>query len=343
MKAVFKVKPEPGVEIVEVGEPNVSYGEALIEVCATGICGSDLHVYEWSPARYKQLSLPVILGHEFSGKIVEIKNNTSSLQVGDRVTVSPHIYCKECYYCVSGQRNLCEQGALRIGFTRNGAFARYISVPVECVYKLPNNITLEEAALTEPLCVGLHAIELSSVKCGDAVAVLGPGPIGLLLLLTLKAAGVTQLIVTGKNIDKKRLEFARELGADIVNVDEENPVKVAKELTDGLGVNTVFDATGSSSAVKQGIDMVRKGGEVILIGLAASSEEIFFPDIVRSEKILRGSMNYNSKTWSRAINLYREKKVMLNPLITHRIRLDDIEQGFQLVSSKNAVKVIVVP
>jgi len=343
LKAVFKVKPEPGVEIMETGEPDVPHGEVLIEVCAAGICGSDLHIYEWSPARYKQLSLPVILGHEFSGKIAKIKDDTGSLQVGDRVTVSPHVYCKKCYYCASGQRNLCEEGALKIGFTRNGAFARYVSVPVECVYKLPNNITLEEAALTEPLCVGLHAIELSSVKCGDVVAVLGPGPIGLLLLLALRAAGVAQLIVTGKNIDKKRLEIARGLGAEAINVDEEDPVKVAKELTDGLGVQTVFDATGNPYAIKQGIEMVRKGREVILIGLAASPGEIFFPDIVRSEKILRGSMNYNSQTWNRAINLYKERKFILNSLITHRIRLDDIERGLQLVSSKDAVKVIVTP
>jgi len=339
----LKVKPKPGVEIREVKEPDVVSGEALIEVCAAGICGSDLHIYNWTPARYKELRLPLILGHEFSGQVVEVKNGDNSLQVGSKVTVSPHIYCKKCYYCLSGFGNLCQDGALKIGFTRNGAFAKYISVPIECVYKLPDNISFEEAALTEPLCSALHAIELSSFKCGDTVAVLGPGPIGLLLLIALKTAGAAKVIMTGMTIDKKRLELARGLGAETINIDEEDPIEVAKACTDGLGVQVVYDATGSPHAVKQGLQIVKKRGEIILIGIASSLGEIFFPEIVRTEIILRGSMNYISPTWKRVISLYKEDKFDLRPLITHKIRLSEIERGFQLMSSRHAVKVIVTP
>ena len=191
MKAVFKTRPEPGVEIKEVDEPKLLHGEVLVEVSAAGICGTDLHTYKWTPSRYNQLRLPLIIGHEFSGSIAEIKDE-SPFQVGDKVTVTPHVYCKRCYYCISGRGNLCEEGALKIGFTKNGAFAKYVSVPNECVYKLPDKVTVAEAALTEPFCTALHAVGSSSFKCGDVAAVLGPGPIGILLLIASESCRCVQ-------------------------------------------------------------------------------------------------------------------------------------------------------
>lgn len=344
MKAVVKVKPKPGVEIREVKKPEPETNEVLVEVQAAGICGSDLHIDEWTGWGYEWLHLPLVLGHEFSGSIVEVGDDVESLQIGDRVTATPHIYCGKCYYCQSGLFNLCEKGALKIGFTRDGAFAEYISVPAESVYKLPENLSFEVAALTEPLCVALHATEIAKVESADNVAVLGPGPIGLLTLQATRIAGAARVIITGIGADRDRLALAKKLGADItVNVEEEDPVAEAKKITDGLGVDVVFEASGIPAAFKQGLQMVRKDGKIVLIGLSERLMEAPISNVVRRQVIIRGSFNYIPRTWRKAIALHSTKQLNLEPLITHKIPLQNIENGFQLARAKKAIKVIVLP
>ncbi len=343
MKAVVKERQGFGISVLDVERPHIQNNEVLIKVSFAGICGSDLHIYEWSKG-YDWLKLPLILGHEFSGEVVEIGSQVKSVDIGARVTASPHIYCKKCHYCRTGRSNLCQQGALKIGFTRPGSFAKLVAVPEDSIFVLPRSCSLEAAALTEPFCVALHAIEIAGSPLGDSALIMGPGPIGLMVLQNLKLMGISQVFIAGLSEDSERLTLAKNLGADaIISADKDNLTNIVREFTHGIGVDIVFEVSGSVDALIEGTKAVKKGGKVCMVGLFQKPAEFFFTPLVRSEIILYGSFNYTPETWERAISLFSSKRVTLDPFITHRIIINEIEKGFQLLKQKKAVKILVRP
>ncbi|MBE0478597.1 alcohol dehydrogenase catalytic domain-containing protein [Candidatus Aerophobetes bacterium] len=343
MRAVVKKRQGFGIDILEVEKPSIQPDEVLIRVSFAGICGSDLHIYEWSEG-YEWLKFPLIPGHEFSGEVVTTGNQVGSVQVGDRVTVSPHVYCGRCYYCRGGKPNLCREGALRIGFIRPGAFADFVAVPESSVFVLPENCPLDVAALTEPFCVALYALETAGSSLGNSVLIVGPGPIGLILVKTLKYMGISSLLIAGLTDDNHRLMLAQSLGADeTIRVDKENLLEVVKNVTQGMGVDTVFEVSGSIEGLTQAMESVKKGGKIFMIGLFQNPTKFFFTPLVRREIMLQGVFNYTSETWRKAISLFTTKKIDLSSLITHKIPLGKIEEGFQLLKQKEAVKVLVIP
>jgi len=345
MKAVVKAEPKPGIVIRDVPKPQLGMGEVLVEVKAGGVCGSDLHMDEWVGQGYDWMHLPLIMGHEFAGRVAEIDRNVKDVQVDDRVSVTPHVYCGTCHFCKDGRFNLCLNRALKIGFTRDGGFAEYISVPAQCIYKLPPNLSYEMGAIVEPLCVALHGTEVARPEPGDAIAILGAGPIGLLEVQTSKIAGAGPIMVTGLGRDEGRLALAKELGAvETVNVQKEDPIAIAKNLTAGLGIDVVYELSGSPAAFKQGLRMLRRGGRLILIGLSMGVGEIApISDVVRAEIILQGSFNYVPRTWERAMKLLERGRVELKPLITHQLPLEKATEGFELARSGQATKVLLTP
>ncbi|MCS7120272.1 MAG: alcohol dehydrogenase catalytic domain-containing protein [Nitrososphaerota archaeon] len=342
MKAVVKVKRGPGnVELMEKEVPKVGFDEVLIEVKYTGICGTDIHIYH-DTAFYTP---PVVLGHEYSGVIVEKGSGVKDYDVGDRVTSPATIPCGKCYMCRTNHANRCVGDKRVLGSHRaDGTFAKYVNVPASILHKIPENLPFDEAAMVELVaCVVRLVYERVCVQPGDTVAVVGPGPAGLVALQAAKAAGAGLVVVTGIRADKERLETARSLGADVtVNCDEEDPVESVKSLTDGLGVDVVLEASGAPSARRQAFQLVRKCGRVGLLGLGKPSE-MDLDRIVEGELDVKGSWGTVWTSWRRSITLLSQGKIRLAPLITAKLHLEEWSEGFRMIEERRALKVLLAP
>jgi len=346
MKAVVKTKKEPGIEVLDVEVPEVRDTDILVKVRAGSLCGSDVHIYEWTP-NYEFLPLPIILGHEFSGEVVEVGARINTVAVGDRVTAMPGMACSRCSFCQMGKSDLCT-GRLSLGMSGNGAFAEYVRLTAAAsIFKIPENVDYEASALCEPLSVALHAVDLSNIKAGQTAAILGPGPIGLLTLQVLKAAGAAAVMVAGTGTDGRRLEIARKLGADVItDVEKEDPVIKAREMTraySGAGLDFVFEASGNPRSIPQALSMVRARGKVIAIGIHPAPAEIQTTELVRRSKSIIGAYAYDQETWRRSLALLASGKVRIEPMVTHRLPIPEAKDGFELAIKKEAAKVLFIP
>ncbi len=344
MKAVVKTKRQPGVDVLDVPVPPITETDMLVKVRAASLCGSDVHIYEWTP-NYEWIRIPVILGHEFSGEVVEAGAKVKTARPGDRITVmpAPPIACSRCDNCQVGRPDLCSN-RLSLGLRGDGAFAEYVRLPAAATtFKLPDSLGYEAASLTEPLSVVLYAVDQAEIKVGQSVAILGPGPIGLLALQVARLAGALTVMVTGTRADSNRLATARQLGADeTLNVEAEDPVKRAKELT-GTRFDVVLESTGSPKSVPQALEMVKAGGKVVLIGIHPAPGEIPTTEVVRHSKSIIGAYGYDPAIWRRAIALLNTGKVKVGPMITHRLSLAEARRGFEMCVSREATKAIFVP
>ena len=344
MKALLKAKPELGLELREVEEPKAEPRGLLVRVKAAAICGSDVHIYDWDPA-YRFMKLPLIIGHEFAGEVAEVGEGLSGFEPGDRVAINPCIPCWKCRMCMSGRIGVCYNWKL-LGIHANGGFAEYAAIPagIGGIYRLPSGISFDEGALLEPLCVALHAWERSGAGPGDTALVLGPGPIGILTVGALKAAGLSKIFITGVSADRTRLECAKEMGADFaINVEEEDTARVIMENTGGEGVDFLFEASGSPGALARALDLLHKGGRAILLGIHPAPVSLPINEVVRGERELIGSYTYNDGTWRRALELVSLGKIGLDRLITHRLPLERWAEGFGLAKEKRAIKVVFHP
>jgi L-iditol 2-dehydrogenase len=337
-KMLAAVLREPRkLSLEQVPVPMISDHEILIRVKRCGICGTDPHIYEGHfPA-----PLPLILGHEFSGEVVQTGRNVTSVAAGDKVTADINISCDRCYYCRHGQKLLC-QSIRQLGVHVNGAFAEYIKVPESNVYKLPNEMTWEEAAYIEPLACAIHGMERANLKMGDTVAIIGAGPMGLALASLAKAIGAGRVIIT--ELNPSRLAKAQSIGADVVLDASLSPVESVRELTDGRGADIVFEAVGSSRTYQQAFEMVRPGGTLVAYGAAPADAQISVKpfDIFSKELTIVGSYAGSYSTWSTAIEYIRNKIFIPSDIITNRIPLSDIVDGIhQSLTNKDIIKIMV--
>jgi L-iditol 2-dehydrogenase len=344
MKAIVKTKRGPGnVELKEVDKPSIKPDEALIEVKFTGICGTDLHIYHdtcfYTP--------PIILGHEYSGVVVKKGSEAVGFDVGDYVTSPATIPCGVCSMCRTNHENRCMGERKRILGTHkaNGTFTKYVAVPSRILHKIPESLSLEEAAVAELVACAVHAVfERVRIEPGDIVAVLGPGPMGLLSLQVAKAVGAGKVIVTGVRTDGERLAVAKNLGADLaVNVEEEDSVEVVKNLTGGLGADVVLEASGASAARKQAFSMVRRCGKVGLIGLTGKSTDINLDKIIEGELDVKGSWGTVGASWRKALGLLSSGMMQTAPLISAKLPLERWREGFKMMEERKALKVLLVP
>lgn len=326
--------------IQEVEKPIPKPGEVLIRVKLTGICGSEIHAFKGThPYRVP----PVILGHELVGEVVEITPGIKNLRVGERVTVEPQIPCKDCRYCRKGDVNLCQSKIVLGTKEWTGSFGEYVVAPESEVYKLPDTITDKQGVMVEPLAVGIHAVEKANVRIGETCLILGAGPIGLMTLLSAKASGATNIIITD-TIDHN-LKVAKELGAtDVINVKTKNIIEEINMLTNGEGADAVFVTAGLNSVMLDALGCAAKTGRVILIALFEKSVDIEMFKIIGSELNIIGSIMYNKEDYKKAISLIEKRIVNVDPIITHVFSIDEVQKGMEMVDKKkdNALKVILV-
>jgi len=332
------------IRLENIKEPQVGPGKVKLKVKWCGICGSDLHEYLGGPIfipvdqphPLTNEVAPITLGHEFSGEIVEIGEGVTDYQVGDRVVVEP-IFATHGH---QGAYNLDENMGFLGLAGGGGGFSEYVSVETELLHKLPDELSYEQGALVEPSAVALYAVRSSKVQAGDTAAVFGCGPIGLLVIEALKAAGATDIYAI--ELSPERQEKAEELGAIVVNPAEyEDVVAELIHRTNG-GVDVSFEVTGVPVVLKQAIQSTTIAGETVIVSIWEKGAEILPNDIVIKERTIKGIIGYRD-VFPSVLNLMRKGYFSADKLVTKKIKLDDvIEEGFQsLLSEKNQVKILV--
>ncbi|MEM3536576.1 MAG: zinc-binding dehydrogenase [Candidatus Bathyarchaeia archaeon] len=331
------------LRIEDMPVPEVGAGEVLVKVRAATTCGTDLKIFQRGYVE-KVIKLPTVFGHEWAGDVVEVGENLDWPRKGIRVRAGNSAPCLRCLMCQKGKYNLCENMIWLWG-----AYAEYIKVPARMVLvnmqEIPSNISYEEAAITEPLACVLHGAEEARVKMGDSVAIIGAGPIGLLHLLTAKKIGVEKAIVI--DIVEERLEFAEKLGADAtVNAAKADVTEAVKRMTNGYGADVVIEAIGLPTTWEQALRLVRKGGTVLEFGGCPPGTEIKISTemLHYGEVTVLGAFHTTPLHFRKALNLIASRTIDVRPLITRRMRLDEINEAFQiLATSKNEIKIAIIP
>jgi len=337
MKAIMKIKPEPGIEVVDVPVPEVKADEVLIRVKAASICGSDLGIYKYTSA-YSKMTLPVIMGHEFSGDIVEKGKEVSNYEIGDRVLSESVKACSVCRFCREGSSNLCEKSKL-FGIHAPGGFAEYISVPYKLLHRIPDEMSYEDAALVEPLSNALHFVkDITPFRINDFIVVQGCGPIGLYSAQLFKLGGA-EVVMTGLSVDTKRFELAHKLGIETINIQEQNLEEIVKERTNNAGADIAYVAVGAPPAVKQAAQIVKKRGRITVVGIFGSKVPIDMTWLVRRELEIKGAYDAKPENFPQSIELISKELIDVNTVLTHRYKLEEAKKAFQTALNMTAGKI----
>ena len=339
MKALVKFGRQNGdVEIREIEAPEPGPDQVLLEVKAAGVCGSDLHM--WREHHSWAIKLPLVLGHEFCGVVVEAGERVTGFKPGDRVTCETAAsICGQCLYCLSGNYNMCPN-RLGYGALADGAFTRYVTARPQILHHVPENVPFEHAALTEPICVAYNAlVEKTQMKPGDLVVIQGPGPIGIMALQVARLRGAGTLVVLGTDVDADRLAVAAELGADYtLNIQREDPVALIRSLGDGFGADLVVDCSGVSRALKQSLELVRPNGAITKIGWGPQPLDYNLDPLVGKAVTLQGSFSHTYPTWERVLRLLSTGQINLRPVIGGIYPLSDWEEAFLTMEKGKNVK-----
>jgi threonine 3-dehydrogenase len=343
MIAVVKQKKEAGAKLEEVKIPTLGPEDVLVKVKATALCGTDLHIYEWSTwAQNSGIEPPRIMGHEFSGEIVEVGSAVVDLNPGDYVAGETHIPCGKCYQCKNGQQHIC--GDLKLfSIHTDGCFGEYTKIPAICARKIPTSISPEIGAVLEPLGTALRSC-LEVKVTGRNIAVIGCGPIGLFAVASSRAMGAATIIAT--DTVNERLQLSKEVGADLsLNPTKKDMADEILKMTEGVGVDAFIDASGSVEAIKQGFKSLRKGGEVALIGLPSEPISLNLgPDIIFKEaKVIGIHGRKMFKTWTKMENMLDKGLLNIDPIISHTKPLYEFEEAFELIKTGKGCKVILDP
>lgn len=330
------------LRVEEVDKPTITLpDQALVKIRAVGVCGSDVHFYERGRIGPYVVKDPVILGHESAGEVVEVGKAVTNLSPGDKVAVEPGVPDRTCWYCKTGRYNLCAAVPFMGTPPWDGAFCEYVAWPADFCFKLPEGLSFEQGAMTEPLAVGMQGTKRGEVSVGHSVVVLGCGPIGLVTLQAAKARGATQIIAT--DVQQSRLELAAKLGAtDTINAKDSDPVGRVRELSNG-GVDVALETAGTVTTTQQACAMVRMGGVVTLIGMPAELEfDLPVLDIICREYDVRGVFRY-CNCYPPALALMAAREVDVNSLITHRFPLDEVKAAVDFAKDRKdvAIKVMV--
>lgn len=324
-------------------EPDVADDAVLIRVAACGICGSDIHGYDGSTGRRRP---PLVMGHEAAGVVERVGDAVDDLTPGDRVTFDSMVSCGRCGFCADGRRNLCDDrqvlGVSCGDYRRHGALADRIAVPRRIVYRLPDELTMEHAALVEAVSVAVHAANVSDIRLGDTALIVGSGMIGLLCIQAARAAGATRVIAT--DLSERRLSVARDVGADETFVADERTIDRVRAVTAGRGVDVAMEVVGATPTVRTAIESTRKGGTVTLVGNVAPTIDLPLQSVVTREIRLQGTCGCNGE-YPQCIDLMARGVIDVSPLITATITLDETPGWFDRLyaGDDEQMKVVVRP
>jgi threonine 3-dehydrogenase len=335
MKALVKRRNEPGIWMEEVTAPTPATNEVLIKIKKTGICGTDLHIYNWDGWAQRNIHVPRIIGHEFVGHIVEIGHGVEGYSIGDRVSGEGHITCGVCRNCRAGKRHLCHK-AIGIGGGRDGAFAEYLVMPASNLWPIHDDISSDLAAILDPFGNAIHCA-LSFDVVGEDVLITGAGPIGI--MAACRFIGARHIVIT--DVNDYRLQLAQKMGVSkAVNVGRD-PIEAAiQELKMSNGFDVGLEMSGNPAAFNSMIDNMYHGGHIALLGFLPPSTEIDWDHVIFKGLYLKGVYGREMyETWYKMSQLLRSG-LDIDPIITHRFTVDDYEEAFRVVHDGNCGKVI---
>jgi len=337
MRALVKAKPERGIWLEHIDKPAIGHNDVLIRVKRTAICGTDIHIYQWDDWASKTIPVPLAVGHEFSGEVVECGVEVKGFSVGDRVSAEGHITCGVCRNCRAGRRHLC-MNTVGVGVNRAGAFADYISVPAFNVFKLPEAISDEMASILDPLGNATHTA-LSFDLVGEDVLITGAGPIGIMAVAIAKYAGARYIVIT--DVNDYRLELARKMGASVaLNVTNGSLDQTMSDLGMEEGFDVGMEMSGVESAFRDMLRTMHHGGKIALLGIPPQEMAIDWNQVIFKGLEIKGIYGREMfETWYKMSSML-QSGLNVAPIITHRFPLEDYEQAFQLMESGQSGKII---
>ena len=337
MKALVKAKPEPGLWMQTRPVPEIGPEDVLIKVRKTGICGTDLHIYNWDAWAQKTIPVPMTVGHEFVGEIVEIGSNVSGFQLGEIVSAEGHIVCGRCRNCLAGRRHLCKD-TMGIGVNRTGAFAELISVPMTNVWHHADDVDQDVASIFDPFGNAVHTA-LSFDLLGEDVLITGAGPIGIMAVAIAKHAGARHVVIT--DVNDYRLELATKMGADVaLNVTRGNLTDACKALGMKEGFDVGLEMSGNPVAFRDMIDAMCHGGKIAMLGIPSAPMPIDWNKVIFNMLTIKGIYGREMyETWYK-MDVMLESGLDIKPVITHRFGADDFEKGFEVMNSGMSGKVV---
>jgi threonine 3-dehydrogenase len=337
MKALGKAKPEPGLWLEEVPEPKVGHNDLLVKISKTAICGTDIHIYNWDEWSQETIPVPMTVGHEFCGVVVDAGSEVSGFQTGDRVSGEGHITCGQCRNCRAGRRHLCShtQG---IGVNRPGAFAEYLVIPAMNAYHLPDNISDEVAAILDPLGNATHTA-LSFDLVGEDVVITGAGPIGIMAAAIARHVGARHVVVT--DVNDYRLDIAQRMGASrAVNVSRESLRDVMAELGMAEGFDVGLEMSGAPEAFRDMLESMIHGGHIAMLGIPPGDSTIDWHQVIFKGLTLKGIYGREIfETWYKMTSML-QSGLEISPILTHHFPVARFEEGFQVMRSGQSGKVV---
>jgi threonine 3-dehydrogenase len=337
MKALVKAHASPGLTLQDVPGPKCGINDVLIKIRRTGICGTDLHIYKWDAWAQKTIPVPMVVGHEFVGEIIEVGSNVNDFFPGEIVSGEGHVVCGRCRNCLAGRRHLCAHTS-GIGVNRPGAFAEYLALPMTNVWHHRPGIDLDVAAIFDPLGNAVHTA-LSFDVLGEDVLITGAGPIGCMAAAVVKHAGARFVVIT--DVNESRLDIARKLGADVtVNVTNRRLVDVQKKLGMQEGFDVGLEMSGNPSAFREMIDNMCHGGKIAMLGIPSEEIAIDWNKVVFNMLTIKGIYGREMyETWYK-MSVMIQSGLDITPVITHRYHFTDYEEGFAAMKSGESGKVI---
>ena len=336
MKAIVQTGPE-AVEVQERDRPEIGPDEVLVRVHSAGLCGSDAHAYKYEGG-YEWIPFPRIMGHEYAGEVVEVGSAVEDLSVGETVIEHPVHTCGQCFQCRNGQANVCQEFSIT-GMHRDGAWAEYTAVDADFLHRVPDGVSPAEAAITEPTSIATRAvIERSATAPGDTVLVEGPGPIGVLTAAVADAHGASVLVSGLERDAAHRLPLVADLGIETIDASMADLDAVADDFTDGIGFDVVFDTTGHRSGVETAADQIRKGGQIVAVGLPGEPSELFMTDLVRAEVELTTSYASLWPDFERALRLMESGDIRADSFVDRSFDIDHPDAAFEAMLAAETCK-----
>lgn len=337
MKALSKLRPEKGIWMVDADRPEVGHNDLLIKIRKTAICGTDMHIYHWDEWSQSTIPVPMIVGHEYVGEVVEIGQEVRGFNIGDRVSGEGHITCSHCRNCRGGRRHLC-RNTVGVGVNRQGSFAEFLTIPAYNAFKIPEDISDDLAAIFDPFGNAVHTA-LSFNLTGEDVLITGAGPIGIMAAAVARHVGARHIVIT--DVNDFRLGLAAKMGASrVVNVGQQDLEQVMQELGMTEGFDVGLEMSGVPSAFSSMLNTMNHGGKIAMLGIPPANMSIDWTKVIFKGLEIKGVYGREMfETWYKMASLI-QSGLDISPILTHEFPVDEFQKGFDMMASGESGKVI---